>query len=1337
MLLKILICLFIFISADCQSGFFKTKIKNEAGQDEEICKPCLEGCAECDNENSCKSCISVYQLKDGKCNTCKSGIVDADTGNGEGDCNKCTDEHTYLDKTEGACKTCPTKCTECSSASFCSSCEEGWAVGSDKLCSECAEGYYKSGETCTKCPDNCLTCESAEVCSTCADGFGLKKQVEKDSSQNDVVKSAQCITCEDSNCKTCEIGDNNEQKCNACVTGRLLSSENKCDGCDSAYKPVDGNCEPCDMGKTYDGTECTFSGNCPTGYYSDGSNCVNCSSKLENCSACSVSKPTNEVTTETMFNILYQTESDGFTCTACTGSYLNNTENGNECIPCNEAEFVSGTTCSSCSEHCKKCNSYAVCDECYEGYYFNKETSACESVCFDDHYFYNIDSDSCQRCQDSCLTCNNENECTECNEGFEMSLDGKTCMKKCYTGYSWNGTACETCGNDACARCNFTESGNPQCYLCVSGNKLNSNFECVESSCKDNQYIADDGSCGDCSKGCAYCITSEKCDICESGYALSNDGRCYKLNCGEGKGTDENGNCASCKENCTQCKFVDTCDECNNEFYVEDGDCKSCTIEGCLVCKIENGIELCDVCKKDTVLSETFTECQTDAPCKTGEYEIKESSSEEQKDEQNQQNVNGRFENDVECGLCPLNCLACNNDTYCFSCDFGYELFDTTDNKKLCARGCDEGYYLNSRGSCTKCSDKNCVVCESDECSECQPGYELRLIIEKNSEGVYANVTKCIETCPVGQAWSGTRCEGTVSNCATTNNNYLECSKCNSGYELSDTLTECKKCGPETNTYVDPENSNKCLNCPTACKKCSNSTVCEECVDGAIKIEKEDGTIRCYLCEKNYYYDADNNGCTPCDSSCGACNDKTQCNYCVGVDFKFEGEESKSLCKCVDTDKYNTGNGYCSQCSDGCLECTSGTECLRCNEEEGYKLMNKVCVKTNKCYANGYGYIDDNDDSSDAEDGTDTDDSAKCSSNIMCYYAVDSTLTIENSDKTDTFENCDCQVSNCIYYEVKPKNEGSEYTVNVPIAVQYIEVSGKVKLIVDSIISEIHVTKGSQVTLEIINSNTLEYLSIDEANVTINVAKQIYEIKSNGGYITFASETEFELKDVELIDTVVEVLNNASLNANKVGTFNMVGGKIIFREAATANFYYTTVRTASVNTDRRIVYMDTEIILSYPFFEEDIIQTSDKIMKFGPNAKIVFEMDDGSFNDFGNNETILFLKGQSTVGNENAKVYKKKTGSSDNTELDKYHVETGLCGNGYTGVTSLSDVKVEQKKDMCPPSYFPEEEGQSLWWISLIVVGFVIFVIIIIAIVGGFIFYRYKKNKADEEEEEE
>jgi len=145
--------------------------------------------------------------------------------------------------------------------------------------------------------------------------------------------------------------------------------------------------------------------------------------------------------------------------------------------------------------------------------------------------------------------------------------------------------------------------------------------------------------------------------------------------------------------------------------------------------------------------------------------------------------------------------------------------------------------------------------------------------------------------------------------------------KCNDGFFLNDTLSQC-------------------LACPANCQVCNDSNTCTECIQGSFLNDMNNcadcGVSGCLNCNKHgecdkcfpgYFLSANSSTCSYCGYPCDECASETTCASCP-KDNVWMG--SYLL------------NGTCAYCPDGCLGCDSAKTCTTCRD--GYVLSGSKCV---------------------------------------------------------------------------------------------------------------------------------------------------------------------------------------------------------------------------------------------------------------------------------------------------------------------------------------------------------------------------------------------------------
>lgn len=244
--------------------------------------------------------------------------------------------------------------------------------------------------------------------------------------------------------------------------------------------------------------------------------------------------------------------------------------------------------------------------------------------------------------------------------------------------------------------------------------------------------------------------------------------------------------------------------------------------------------------------------------------------------------------------------------------------------------------------NCASCNEMICLIClrvnmilEEDHCI-CDTGYIL------DSNGYCLSETRTCEllcgNCIIDPTFSVPAvCSGCVDyavedpvlmKCACQDpyydSGFGSCLKCSDLCEKC-TADGCLEC--VLNAKIDGvsclcedfyyKSDSGCLNCPSNCLRCPNSTNCDVCLDG--------------------FYLETNLGCSKCKDNCLKCNDYDQCSICNNNMYLYNGY---CLLGCP-SQTYND-DGSCYDCSMGyCKTCILEGKCLECID--GYILKNDTC----------------------------------------------------------------------------------------------------------------------------------------------------------------------------------------------------------------------------------------------------------------------------------------------------------------------------------------------------------------------------------------------------------
>ena len=984
----------------CYSGFFYKEGK---------CIQCQEGCAECDSNGDCVNCYQGTYLEDGLCLKCLENCVKCQN---KASCEYCNYTY-YLDPTTETCQSCFPNCDECQDSSTCFRCAMSFYFAQIQSASG------QSQDTCIKCMENCQDCSETE-CYYCKNGYYLEKD-------------GTCASCQD-HCEYCFKDQNNELICYWCEYGYGMNGGN-CEECpDNCYECKEGNCNKCEEGFFIDeygkcsecDSHCIYCGGplncwtCEDGYEVNWGTGL-CSGCKQNCLSCDSTKFCIQCDDYYYANDKGDCLNCPYFCKSCTEDV---------CIECESGLYIDTYgECAYCSTGCSSCESSQICYECAEGYYLYEKGASviclscgrgclsCDEekciYCGDGYYLQNDECFECSRKFPGCYYCSDDTACQECDSGLKLSADGMKC-NPCHEGclYCYD----DEQANEICYYCNTTYGlVDNKCVKCGDGcQSCLSQDECV--SCFDYFYLDDAGRCRKCIDGCVYCWNSYSCDICEPGTFWNEkkkscvscgvgcsdcmDGVCISCeygmfldekkkactycspNCDECNSLDfcltcswsfyfneEESKCLPCAENCYDCSSEDKCINCYEGFASISGKCKSCTAN-CMSCDDQG----CSICYDGLYLTDLGT-CE-----KCGENCLYCSSS-------SCYACYSRFYLDsstFKCVKCATdNCLYCD-DTSCYMCDYGFAFIDNQcvqcpENCNYCESAdtcmkCYEGFFADSDGVCTPCSDKGCYWCNSDDkCEQCYYGYALDYYEGRcvtcpdfcEECGTDGSCFKCQEGAfPDQKTGKCFMCPDYCAKCL----DYNHCIECASNYiqnidgTCSVCMRDCLECESQDvclscdyGSYLDEES--KCKRCDFGCFDCSEFSTCNECDYGFFLSEgkcKFCTDLNCLTCDDDfctechdgYFADEENGVCVPCIENCMDCSDNEECYQCFERFFIDEetGKCSKCAQNCIlcydskDCDECEAGfvlnedssPRKCRKCPNNCEECTL-TECLKCN----------------------------------------------------------------------------------------------------------------------------------------------------------------------------------------------------------------------------------------------------------------------------------------------------------------------------------------------------------------------------------------------------------------------
>jgi surface protein len=860
--------------ADCLSGY---ESPEGIGQCADI-----DDCASnpCKNNGTCTDDVGLYNC------TCTVGYKGKN-------CSLCAEEY-Y--KTDDTCERCRLECgegtterTPCSSSSnrVCTqnncSCANGTAATgincithNANICSSCATGFYKNGNTCTE----CSTCGSGEYRTGLdCDGSG----------NNDTQTCDTCIDCDTGEYKTGTTCGNGTGRCFALTIGASQSRTKivpatvttgfECPAIVDQNNWLNNEGHPDTFTVGVEGQDVTVTrtdkeiwGSYHTSWGMDLKiSC--CYNNIQTCTSCS-----NGNSSYSCMPGKYQTGA------LCSGSGNNDTQTCAECTMCGTGKRQTIACSSSSNRVCTQNNCSCANGDAATG---EACTTHGNNICTSCHSDYYKTGNTCT----GCTTCGTgTTETSNCTSSSNRVCTQNNCF--CANGNAATGEACTTHSNNICTSCHsdYYKTGNTctECLTCGTGTTETSN--CTSSSnrvCTQNNCSCANG---DAATGTA-CTThgANICTSCSGGYYKTGNTCTGCTTCGAG--TTETTACTqSTNRACTQ----NVC-SCSDGISANGTACTTNEANICLSCDsgyYKNGV--------------TCTGCTT---CGTGTTETSNCTS-----------SSNRVCTQNVCS-CPngtaANGTACTNDGdhLCSSCNNGYTKNITCVDINECApQPCKNGGTCRNDVNDYTCTcaagydGKNCTN-DIDDCSEnpCQNGGEC---VDK--------VNSYVCTCVAG--YDGVHCTNNIDDCKDSNTdvwvsegdknmppyyNFYSDSTCFANKTVFDTDTEY--------TF----------------RRCNNSTVHPFSIGGApglistnhlsFTTGNNDATYRC-TSHSQMVHNLTVTEYNPCGN--GSCVDGID-TYTCQCDLGWTGTTCKNMNKCTCANGYGALGAGCPQIREVCTSCVN------------------------------------------------------------------------------------------------------------------------------------------------------------------------------------------------------------------------------------------------------------------------------------------------------------------------------------------------------------------------------------------------------------------------------
>ena len=723
-------------------------------------------------------------------------------------------------------------------------------------CLICSDGYFIDGASgnpvCT--PITIANCSvynaNLDLCVSCREGFYLDN-------------TSKCIAHTKFNCK---LYSPESDACLLCPNGHYLD-QGLC---------IESHLQGCDVSKPNE-KKCSL---CSSGYYYDILNSVCIPHSVLHCS------------------VFKQLENKCLTCDI--SSYMNST---GDCI-----EYSAATNCETYHPNDDKCIT------CLEGFYKDQTSGLCKQYTSLACKTYNSTANSCTSCYKSFyLNTTSDFSCIPITalNCAEFSVSENKCSICFSSHYLDIGTG--NCSLYSVQNCEQYHPYKDQCSTCLEGHFLDSNFNCVEYS----------------ASGCAsFSVNSDGCISCENGFYF--DVATFKCN----RYTVENCQsfqiqadlCSSCQPgfylisgkcelytvtNCAKFEaLTDRCIGCIEGYFFSAGNCYEYTVENCKDVELDSNN--CLNClpghffEYGLCFEYTAENCETYEPlkdlcltCDNSSERIFLNADTKGCEEVTEVDECKQYSTSID------ECILCNEGLFlenqvCLANPTGIP--ECIEYKEIdeCIL-CSNGFYLSNNTcvepqvpivGCQKPSSENC-------CEICQSGYaptnDLQCVVAvETSCTTYTDANNC-ESCGLNEvlikdASNNMVCQNSgIQYCLNALNSVqgISCTKCEEGYFLNDTKTQCLS--PTTlvqncREYIGDGLCSRCEDMHLLSKdstQCTNdiAQVGSQCLVGHISSKP-----KCNRCEGGYYF-SDSGTCQKCSDNiegCSTCdiNNLSRCLIC-------------------------------------------------------------------------------------------------------------------------------------------------------------------------------------------------------------------------------------------------------------------------------------------------------------------------------------------------------------------------------------------------------------------------------------------------------------------------